>query len=118
MLDRRGGALETLAPTGPLIGLAGLGEPAHAAGRSGLGPGDLLVLARRADRARDPAGGFLAAERVHAWIVETDPASPQRFVNALLARITRYGRGRTGDDLALLAVPPQPGREEPAGPSG
>ena len=118
---RRGGRLEALAPTGPLIGLAGLGAMTYANRRAPLAPGDLLVLATDGlTEARDRGGAFVAPERVHAWIAGGDASSPQRFVDELLATIARYARGRTGDDLALLAVAPvAPARkEEPPARSG
>ena len=119
---RRGAQLEPLPPTGPLVGLAGLGEMTYAAAWVPLAPGDLLVLATDGlTEARDPAGGFVPAERLREWIVGTDAPSPQRFVDGLLAALTRYARGRTGDDLALLAVSPLGPRdsaeEEPAAPA-
>ncbi len=116
---RRGARLEPLAPTGPLIGLAGLGAPAFAARRTVLGPGDLLVLATDGlTEARDPAGGLVPAQRVRDWILAADASSPQRLVDGLLAALTRYCRGRIGDDLALLAVARAAGKEEPPARSG
>lgn len=102
---RRGtSTLEQLPPTGPVIGLGGMRFTERSAQ---LGRGDMLVLATDGlTEARDPEGGFVAAERVLEWITQADASTPQRLVDGILAAVRRYVRGRISDDLAVLAVTP------------
>jgi hypothetical protein len=102
---RRDHTLEELAPTGPVIGIGAL---SFASATTRLGSGELLVLATDGlTEARDRDGGFVPAARVRTWIAEVDAATPQRFVDGVVAAVTRYVRGRISDDLALLAVEPK-----------
>lgn len=101
---RRDRDLEELPPTGPIVGIGG--EPFGAA-TAKLARGELLILATDGlTEARDRSGGFVDAERVHRWLIESDAATPQRFVDAVVAAVTRYVHGRISDDLAILAVTP------------
>jgi serine phosphatase RsbU (regulator of sigma subunit) len=104
---RRGNRLERLAPTGAVVGVSGLGAPPPYAARTTLEKGALLVLATDGlteARARD--GTFVTEDEVQRWILEGDADYAQRFVDGLMATVTRFQRGRPGDDLALLAVTP------------
>ncbi|HTJ28562.1 MAG TPA: SpoIIE family protein phosphatase [Candidatus Limnocylindria bacterium] len=113
---RRGSQLERLAPTGAVVGVSGLGAPPIDAARTTLGKGDLLVLATDGlTEARDRTGRFVAEDEVRRWIIEGDTDYPQRFVDGLMAAVTRFRRGRAGDDLALLAVTPATGTPGAAG---
>ncbi|MDB5028546.1 MAG: putative Serine phosphatase RsbU regulator sigma subunit [Candidatus Eremiobacteraeota bacterium] len=101
---RRGADVEQLAPTGPIVGLGGY---PFAAARTPLGAGDFLVLTTDGiTEAREPNGDFATAERVTAWIAEAQARTPQELVDALIARVRRFTRGRITDDLAILVVKP------------
>lgn len=101
---RRGGELEQLAPTGPVIGLGGM---QFAQARTSLRPGETLVLATDGlTEARDPDGGFVPADHVRAWIAQADSSTPQHLVDGVIAAVSRYVHGRISDDLAVLAVTP------------
>jgi serine phosphatase RsbU (regulator of sigma subunit) len=105
---RRGTQLERLSPTGPIVGVSGLGAPPFTAAQTTLAKGALLVLATDGlTEARDRSGRFVEEDQVRRWIVERDADVPQRFVDELLAAVTRFRRGRAGDDLALLAITPR-----------
>jgi CHASE3 domain sensor protein len=103
---RRGAAVTLLPPTGPVIGV---GELPFAAARTTLAEHDVLVLATDGlTEARDPQGRFVPIERVTEWIAQAPVRTPQQLVDALLAVVQRYTRGRITDDLAILAVEPLP----------
>lgn len=105
---RRGSRLERLAPTGPIVGVSDLGAAPFDAARTQLAKGDLLVLATDGlTEARERGGTFVPEERVRSWILAGDASAPDRFVEALMTAVTRYERGRAGDDLALLALTPR-----------
>lgn len=107
---RRGAELEMLAPTGPIVGLGGF---RFEVARAALLPGELLILGTDGlTEARDPVHGFVPIEEVNAWLIAADPRDPQRFVEAILARVAQYGRRRITDDLALLAVSPREMKEK------
>jgi sigma-B regulation protein RsbU (phosphoserine phosphatase) len=104
---RHGSQLELLAPTGAVVGVTGLGAPPFGAARTTLEKGSVLVLATDGlTEARDRAGNFITEDQVRSWILEGDQDNPQRLVDSLLTDVTRFRRGRAGDDLALLAVTP------------
>ena len=106
---RRGDAVTMLAPTGPVVGLGAFDGFVITPARTALAAGELLVLATDGlTEARDPQGAFVAIERVTAWIRDAGASTPQALVDALLAAVTRYTRGRITDDLAILAVEPLP----------
>jgi CHASE3 domain sensor protein len=99
---RRGGAATLLPPTGPVVGVGGL---PFAASSTTLAQGDMLVLATDGlTEARDPQGRFVPIERVTEWIAQAPARTPQALVDALLAVVKRYTRGRITDDLAILVV--------------
>jgi CHASE3 domain sensor protein len=101
---RRGATVTALAPTGPIVGIGGL---PFAAARTRLAAGDTLVLATDGlTEARDPQGRFVPIERVAEWIAQAPARPPQQLVDALVAAVRRYARGRITDDLAILAVEP------------
>ncbi len=101
---RRGETIEELAPTGPVVGIGGLPFEESTAK---LRPGDLLILATDGlTEARAPGGGFVPEKDVRAWLLEADATNPQRYVDSLIAAVTRYVRGRISDDLAVLTVTP------------
>jgi CHASE3 domain sensor protein len=103
---RRGTRIETLAPTGPIVGLSG---STFSAAGTRLAPGDLLVLATDGlTEARTPQGAFAPIERITNFIAQARARTPQELVDELLALVTRYTRGRIDDDLAILAVEPLP----------
>ena len=103
---RRGSAVALLPPTGAVVGVGGL---PFAAARTTLAAGDMLVLATDGlTEARDPQGRFVPIERVTAWIADAPAHPPQALVDALVAAVRRYSRGRITDDLAILAVEPLP----------
>jgi serine phosphatase RsbU (regulator of sigma subunit) len=104
---RHGSRLELLAPTGAVVGVTGLGAPPFGAARTTLEKGSVLLLATDGlTEARDRAGNFITEDQVRRWILEGDQDNPQRLVDSLLTAVTRFRRGRAGDDLALLAVTP------------
>ncbi|HEY4440829.1 MAG TPA: PP2C family protein-serine/threonine phosphatase, partial [Candidatus Elarobacter sp.] len=101
---RRPTGLVQLAPTGTLIGI---GPSQFGAETQPFAPGDVLVLATDGlTEARDPRGGFIDAAQVREWLLEADADDPQRFVDALLARVAAYTHSAITDDLAVLAVTP------------
>ena len=105
---RRGSRLEHLPPNGPIVGVSDLGAPPFRAVRTALAKGDLLVLATDGlTEARERGGAMVTEERVRSWILRGDAGAPQRFVDDLMSEVTRYERGRAGDDLAVLALTPR-----------
>jgi serine phosphatase RsbU (regulator of sigma subunit) len=105
---RSGSRLDRLPPSGPIVGVSDLGAPPFGAARTQLAKGDLLLLATDGlTEARDRGGVLVSEERVRSWILAGDATAPQRVVDALLSAVTRYERGRAGDDLAVLALTPR-----------
>lgn len=101
---RRHGTVETLSPTGPVVGLGGF---AFGRTTTTLRPGEMLVLATDGlTEARDARGRLAGAARVAEWIAASPAAAPQALADDLVDRVRRYARGRIGDDLAILAVEP------------
>lgn len=79
-----------------------------------LAPGELLVLySDGVDEARSPAGEEFGEERL-ARVIAATPADPEAVVEAVLAALEEFTRGKEPyDDLTLLAVQRLP--ESPAG---
>ena len=103
---RHGANVEMLAPTGPIVGLP---NSTFSAGRTRLGPGDLLVLATDGlTEARTPQGALISAEPITEFLAHARTGTPQQLVDELVALVARYTRGRIDDDLAILAVEPLP----------
>jgi CHASE3 domain sensor protein len=102
---RRDGHVESLAPTGPIVGLDG---SAFALGRTRLASGELLVLATDGlTEARTPQGAFAPLEWFTNKIAQAQPRTPQAVVDQLAALVARHTHGRIDDDLAILAVEPR-----------
>jgi sigma-B regulation protein RsbU (phosphoserine phosphatase) len=100
---RRPGAIEQLAPTGPIIGLGD--DAVFMSAATSIGTDDALVLsADGLTEARDPRGAFLTSAGVAAWLRESDASSSHQLIGALARRLRRYTRARNSDDLAILAV--------------
>jgi sigma-B regulation protein RsbU (phosphoserine phosphatase) len=105
----RGGAVEMLPPTGPIVGIEN--DEGYGTASLRLAPGDALVISTDGlTESRDGRGAFLGAEGVRAWLAElTGPA--QARADAVVRRLRRRSR-RVTDDLAILIV-----RYDPATPA-
>lgn len=104
---RRGDVVTILPPTGPIVGLGIFAGLQFGRESTALAAGDMLVLATDGlTEARDPQRRVVPIEEVSGWLARADARTPQALVDALLADVKRYTRGRITDDLAMLAVRP------------
>lgn len=95
--------VEQLAPTGPIVGIAG--ELNYASMTTNLSAGDVLFLSTDGlTEARDPSGRFLTSAGLETWLREADASSAASLVDAVTRRLRRFTRHRSSDDLAVLAV--------------
>lgn len=106
---RRGGVVEQLPVTGPILGVM---EEPFAARTVTLSAGDTVVLAtdgltesrdKKGRQLQDDAAAFISQSGEHAT----------EIVQNLIARVKARSGGRIGDDVALLAI--TTGLEEPPG---
>ena len=103
---RRGTDLEHLHPTSPIVGM----NPAETfvTATTRIGAHDMLVLATDGlTEARDPQRRFVDIREVERWIATAPDVTPQDLVDNLAARVRRWTRNRTADDLAILAIRPK-----------
>jgi serine phosphatase RsbU (regulator of sigma subunit) len=117
---RKNGHVETLPPTGPLIGV--MPESMYESRTLQLDPGDTLVISTDGlTESRDARDRMLDAEGVRRWLEEVE-ASAQATADTIVNRL--HKRSPTiEDDLALLVVrydpkTPPPAAAEPALASG
>jgi sigma-B regulation protein RsbU (phosphoserine phosphatase) len=101
---RRGTIVETLAVTGPALGI--VDDPAYGEERIKLQPSDmLLVVTDGLTESRDQSGSLLTEEGVAAWFSEAAAgASAQAVVDALLERAYERSKGHISDDLAVVCA--------------
>jgi CHASE3 domain sensor protein len=100
---RRGCSVEQLAVTGPAVGI--LPDETYGSAALSLRPDDLLLLATDGlTEARDRHGELLTETGAMRWLELSDASHPQRTVDELLERRTRFTGRRSSDDLALLAL--------------
>ncbi len=98
---RSGKTVETLPPTGPLVGV--LDDTEYGSQTVKLQPGDMLVISTDGlTESRDARGEMLDAEGVRHWLEQID-AGAQATADAIVRRLRRRSR-RIDDDLAILVV--------------
>jgi serine phosphatase RsbU (regulator of sigma subunit) len=101
---RHAGAVETLAPTGPIVGVDAGARFERA--EIVIAPDDILVLTTDGfTEARDSNGELLGDAAAAALIVDA-PGSPQTLCDHLVDIVAAHSGGRIADDLALLALAP------------
>jgi sigma-B regulation protein RsbU (phosphoserine phosphatase) len=97
----RGGSVETLPPTGPIVGIEN--DEGYGTATFRLAPGDALVISTDGlTESRDARGAFLGAEGVRAWLADLTGTAQAR-ADAVVRRLRRRSR-RVTDDLAILVV--------------
>jgi serine phosphatase RsbU (regulator of sigma subunit) len=101
---RRGSAVQTLAVTGPALGI--VDDSPYGEERLALQAGDtLLVVTDGLTESRDRSGALLTEEGVAAWFSEaSESASAQKTVDALLERAFERSSGHIADDLAVVCA--------------
>ncbi len=98
---RRGTAVESLAPTGSIVGIER--DSTYTTQTRQLIDDDLVLLATDGlSEARDAAGELLGEERIAALLREA-PANPQAVCDLLVVSADEYSGG-VQDDLAILAL--------------
>jgi CHASE3 domain sensor protein len=99
---RRAGGVESLPPTGPIVGL--FHDSAYAAATAVLQLDDVLFLATDGlTESRDATGAFLGEEGV-VEMLRTAPREPQALCDLTIGTVRARAGGRITDDLAVLAV--------------
>jgi serine phosphatase RsbU (regulator of sigma subunit) len=102
---RSANGVQTLAPTGPLVGV--LDDTEYSSRTVRLQPGDALVVTTDGlTESRDDAGDMLDAEGVRRWLEQIDDGA-QATADAIVRKLKRRSR-RIDDDLAILVVRYQP----------
>jgi serine phosphatase RsbU (regulator of sigma subunit) len=101
---RRGTAVQTLAVTGPALGI--LDDAAYGEERIDVRAADmLLVVTDGLTESRDFHGDLLTEEGVAAWFSEASGVTgAQAVVDALLERASRRSKAGIGDDLAVVCA--------------
>lgn len=98
---RRSSSVETLAVTGPLLGVM---DATYSSKRIALQPGDTIVLATDGlTETRSRKGELLGEQGASAWIAAA-PAGAQELADELRRRVRKHSGNRPADDLALLVV--------------
>jgi len=98
---RRGHVIESLPPTGSIIGIER--DSAYTSATVQLADGDLVLLATDGlSEARNAAGELFGDERIAALVREA-PAEPQAVCDLLVVSADDYSGG-VQDDLAILAL--------------
>jgi serine phosphatase RsbU (regulator of sigma subunit) len=98
---RRGTIIETLPPTGPIVGLDA--QQTYTTESVPLGIGDIVLLATDGlSEARDTHGELLGEDRIVA-ILRDAPADPQALCDLLVASADDYSGG-VQDDMAIVAL--------------
>jgi serine phosphatase RsbU (regulator of sigma subunit) len=99
---RRAGGVESLPPTGPIIGL--FHDSSYTAATVVLQLDDVLFLATDGlTESRDAHGALLGDEGV-ADMLRTAPREPQALCDLTVGTVRSRAGGRITDDLAVLAV--------------
>jgi sigma-B regulation protein RsbU (phosphoserine phosphatase) len=97
---RAGGALESIAPGGPVVGI--VPAPAWSSTSTRLDPGDrLLVYTDGLLEARDADDDEFGTDRIAALASGADPGST---IDTLLDEVTRFTRGKRDDDLTVFML--------------
>jgi serine phosphatase RsbU (regulator of sigma subunit) len=101
---RRGATVETLAVTGPALGI--LDDTTYREECVALQRCDtLLVVTDGLTESRDRSGKLLTEEGVAEWFSEAnESANAQGLVDALLARAVARANGKISDDLAVVCA--------------
>ncbi len=111
---RRGAAVQTLAVTGPALGI--IDDAGYAEERLELRPLDaLLVVTDGLTESRDGRGALLTEDGVADWFSHSSrSASAQTVVDAMLERAFERAGGHIGDDLAVVCARVTESGERPA----
>ena len=97
--------VQTLTPTGPLVGV--LSDTQYSSQTVRLQPGDALIVATDGlTESRDKRGRMLDADGVRRWLEEIE-GSAQATADAIVRRLRRRSR-RIDDDLAILVLRYEP----------
>jgi serine phosphatase RsbU (regulator of sigma subunit) len=97
---RAGGALESISPGGPVVGI--VPAPAWSSTSTRLDPGDrLLVYTDGLLEARDADDDEFGTDRIAALASGADPGST---IDTLLDEVTRFTRGKRDDDLTVFML--------------
>ena len=101
---RRGSAVETLAVTGPALGI--LDDATFGEERIDVRAADvLLVVTDGLTESRDSRGELLTEEGVAAWFSESsDVTGAQAVVDTLLERASKRSKNGIADDLAVVCA--------------
>jgi sigma-B regulation protein RsbU (phosphoserine phosphatase) len=101
---RRGnGAVESLAPTRPVLGL--LSQQSVSAERMRLSPGDGLALYTDGiTEATDETGEEFGAERLTTLLANGGTSKLQELHQQILGRVREYASGKLADDATLVLI--------------
>jgi serine phosphatase RsbU (regulator of sigma subunit) len=103
ILVRADGAIETLEPTGPVLGA--MRDIPYEEGAVLLHPGDgLLLYTDGLSEARSSDGTFLDVDGVARLLVELRDQPPAAIPEALLSAVRGYCDGKLHDDTAMLWI--------------
>ncbi|MGN6611465.1 MAG: PP2C family protein-serine/threonine phosphatase [Angustibacter sp.] len=104
---RADGRVEEVGPTGTLVGL--LPEARVPTVRVGLDPGDTLLLyTDGVTEARGPDGTLLGEARLRALLADCVGMTSQSIGERIEQAAMEHLRGRSHDDIAVLAIQPDP----------
>ncbi len=95
-------SVDTLAVTGPIVGIAA--SSVYEARSIRLSPSDLLLLATDGLTESRDRDGELLGETQAKRLIADGPADPQALCDRLVEEVLRRAGGTIKDDLALLAI--------------
>jgi GAF domain-containing protein len=103
LLVRGDGTVETLCPSGPLLGI--MDDITFAESGFALRPGDTLVLfSDGVLEARSREGELFGLDRLTTLVAEAPSQSAEGLAEALETAIARFGTAEPSDDRALLVI--------------